>query len=78
MSSVTALFMMRCNETFLHVKLTRYAKECMLPLAHMLTEYRVTMTQTSNCNLSYDFLSCFFFSVALDSSPYKHHVRKEL
>ena len=37
------LFTIRCNSTFVHVKLTPYAKECKLPLA-----YCVTMTQTSN------------------------------
>ena len=40
-------FMIRCNGTFVHIKLTFYAK-CKLQLAHMPAAYRVTVTQTSN------------------------------
>ena len=49
LSSDPCSCMIRYNGTFEHVNLTLHTKECKLPLAHMLTEYRVTVTQTSNC-----------------------------
>ena len=57
-----ALLMIRCNGSFMHVKLTLYAKECKLSLEHMQTEYHVTVMQTSNCHwlfLYYEMFSCF-------------------
>ena len=46
-----------------HDQVYTYVKECKLAFAHMLTEYRVTVTQTSNCHrlfLCY-FWTCFMF-----------------
>ena len=41
---ISFYYVIRCNGTFVHVKLTFSAKECKLSLAHMLTEYHVTVT----------------------------------
>ena len=65
----------------MQVKLTLSGKECKMPLIHMLTEYRVTVTQTSNCErLCLCYLwKCFnFIKSALNRLPYEHQVINEL
>ena len=72
--------MIRCNGTFVHVKLTLYAKECKLPLVHMQTEYRGTVMQNVKLPSATALLvmkkSCFW--IALESSLYERQIMKEL
>ena len=52
-----ALSMIRCNGTFVLVKLTLYDKECKLSLVHMPTQYRVNVKLSSAISLL--FMKCF-------------------
>ena len=77
---VNGNFLMASDTPCLWSDLTFHTKECKLSLAHLLTEYRVTVRQTSNCHplfffiIIYGNVSCFW--VALYSSPYELEAMK--